>query len=323
MSARILTPAAIDPLTLLGSALEVWYRDSATISSVASAVGGSSPPAITLGGTLAYGSPMPSIRFTCTVGGANPTLSYSADNSATIIGTVSPTPGGPAAALSGVLTGTTVLAPVATYNTNNVWRFGCASWTDLSGNGEHLDQTPGTACPLITPDATLGQRSLVFDATDDFIQNLTCPVGLPSNWVLVYKTNAWTNGRNIRAGNTPGVVLQLFQMAGSAPSLDMSNNGAAIRNSSATVGNWVRTVQSYSDSLKDYSLIAGNIGTVLDNCGDESGTGFRFGTNASGSAFTSMSLCEAFKVSRDLSIYEGMCLDMYFFNRYGASLGLG
>lgn len=324
MSARIVVPAALDPLALWGSSvLRCWLRDACVVGVNGANVTGTTPPALALSGNRTFAANMPGIRFECTVGGANPTLRYSVNNGASFIATISPTPGTPFA-LAGALTGTNVTAPVGTYNTNNVWRWGAEEWTDKSGNGNHFTQS-GTLAPL--PDASAtgalnGNPSMFFAGTPTWLQAAAFAATLPSTLFMVYRTNTggWTGGRNITAGST--VLCQVLQMNPTTPNI-LQNNGSMVNaNNAAVINSWFRIGALWSNSFKDFMMIGARTQGGLSNSGSGTDTGRRIGTNAGGTTGPGMSCCEYWVLNRAPTLPELTSNAMYLSSRYGGSLGV-
>ncbi len=65
-----------------------------------------------------------------------------------------------------------------------------ASWTDLSGNGNHLLQATGAAQPINTASQLNGKAAVIFDGVDDFMQASFTLVQPEEVWV-VYRSDTW------------------------------------------------------------------------------------------------------------------------------------
>ena len=322
MSALVVTPVATDPLTLWGADLLAFCRDVADVGINAASVSGTTPPALALSGNLSF-NPMLGIRFECTVGGANPSLRYSVNNGDSFIATITPTPG-VATALSGALAGTSVTAPVGTYNVNNVWRWGVESWTDLSGVDNHFLQT-GTTAPLVDASAagSINGHPLLVFANAPWHEASGLTVGLPCTRIYVFKQNTWVSGRNVCAG-TGGITRQILQQNTSSPRIAQVNGSTvnSLTGGGVPVGTWVRMASMFSNTHKDYLRGGAEFRGGLDSAGSGSGTGVRHATNASASSFCNMSLLEAVYIDRAVTALEMMNYDLYVANRYAGLITL-
>jgi hypothetical protein len=318
-------PVAQDPLQLIGSTnLLTWQRDAGTLSTTSTLTSGSSPPAVVLSetvggsGALTFASNIPGVRIECTVGGASPTIRYSADNGTTWIATISPTPG-VATALTGALAGISVTCPVGTYANTHIWRYGCETWTDKSGNGQHATKGgAATTCPHPIAGSVNGQPGLQFDGSGDWMTWAGLVLPATCLHVMIFKIDTWVAARNILS-LTGGTGIQIVQMGVSTPRVRMFDNATTNENQGLVVGTYGRMAAHFSNSKRDYLLAGARLFGGLDNTGRTSTTTApRIGTNSAASSFSAITVAEHFKVARDLTAYEWTCLDMYFANRYGA-----
>ncbi len=146
----------------LSLALRGWWRaDTYTLSATLRATSGTTPPVVTLSGTLTVTDGM-GFRMEIQTTGARGTATfrYSRDNGASWIESNVVTAA--TYAMVGPLTGRTLVFPVGLYTNNNVYEGAIGTWEDLSGNGFTMNAGGQPRCKASWSG---GKPAMLFDIT--------------------------------------------------------------------------------------------------------------------------------------------------------------
>jgi hypothetical protein len=185
------------PSTVSGCILFLNASTGATINTTM-ASSGTSPPAVTLTGTLTGSH---AIRIEITTGGARGTaiFRFSVNSGAFTSGVTT------AATVALGATGVTANFPVGTYTDNNVYQSLCSSWADSSGFSNNVGASGGAAnvSPIYAYDSAFSGNSLQFDGTADTLFRSTGGVTGSSDHTLFVKAK-WATGSGLRGIATIG-----------------------------------------------------------------------------------------------------------------------
>jgi len=162
----IMNAGGINYASLFPGAYQVIQSDLGLTYGGTLLASGTTPPVITLTGTLST-TPVP-ITVSCTVIGALGAWSgtYSFDNGATS----TPFTSAATVPLTGKGTGLTLNIAAGSALSNNVWKATCAGLADQSGNAKHNAQATASAQPVITVGLN-GKPGLLFDGVNDYMAN--------------------------------------------------------------------------------------------------------------------------------------------------------
>jgi hypothetical protein len=173
---------------------------------------GSSPPIITLSGSLTT-TPVP-INIACTGSGSRGTWTgtYSFDGGLTTTAFTSAA----IVPLTGKGTGLTLnIATGVGINGGHTWKATCSALADQSVNGKHATQSTGSLQPIITVGLN-GKPGLLFDGVDDY---MTSTVGSlisgPYLEIVVAKYKSSITNANALLGSDAGYAGTIYQNTGS------------------------------------------------------------------------------------------------------------
>jgi hypothetical protein len=189
------------------------------------------------------------------------------------------------------------LNPVAWYRYGagiTVTGAGVSSWTDQSGNGNHLLQGTDTNRPALQAD-----NSILFDGTDNYLKAVAFTLVQPETVYLLMKQVTWTAADYIFDGNT--VNSGALRQVSTTPRIDLF---AGAQSSADNAGLAVDTWGVVTGVINGESSITMVNNTLTSNSGALSGdmSGFTLGARGDGAgAWSNIQVKEAiiFPVAHD------------------------
>jgi hypothetical protein len=274
------TGTAFTPTSLSGCILWLGASVGITLDSTVLS-SGTSPPTVTLSGTLTQALP---VRIEITTGG---TLGVAVFRWKT--DTTSTWTSGVTTAASVALGSTNITANFAagTYSTNNVYLSRVNAWADQSGNSNNVSQATAGLMPVLQYDSAIGGTSVKFDGTDDYLSRasggLTGNVAHTFFMRTIYRNVASTGFASL--GNSPGATAggastigsRAGQLWAGGTGITVPAAGALTDNATYTLGKThvVGTTQAYVGSVATgstaanvFALLAGfMVGALANNSG--------------------------------------------------------
>jgi len=192
-----------------------------------------------------------------------------------------------------------------------------SSWTDLSGNGNHLTQATAAKKPINTASQINGKAAVIFDGVDDFLQ-ATFTLNQPTEVWLVFKQISWTSIDRVFDG-APGINTMSLEQQTASGTVGLRCPTQSVTNSDATVGAF-SVAQCLFDGASS-TLTIDNGTTATGNPGTNNAGGFTLGAYGSGTGrYGNVAIADIFILSAASAAAEKTDIYTYLNAQYGWAL---
>lgn len=196
---------------------------------------------------------------------------------------------------------------------------GVSSWTDKTGNGNHLIQATTGAQPAYTAsDATLNNRgTLLGNGTSTFL-NCVGMVVPATCWIwIILKQVGWTSASKIVNWPGSGSIIQ----TATTPGIQASFSNSTPQNDGAPIGSWKRLIARLDNTMAD-SLTVGSVvrsGVATGRSASSNNTTV-FASWGGGSQWFNGAIAEIVIVNRLATGSEASAIDAYASSYYSPSV---